>query len=785
MQSHSNLNNIRSLRIIIILCILLLANFGVVFANNSAIDDAVQPSSNPAPSQPESLPLAVRNDGSPEMPTEDVIDTATSARAGRARAMSIDLLTDQELVILGNDTSDLTYGAIATGDVNGDWIDDIIIGANLAGEGINRSMGGEIYVILGDPTINAQDYINLNITNNTFTTAHHDVLIYGPEKEDYAGTAVAVADFNGDALDDIIIGAKGADGPSNTRPTCGEVHIVYGRFNFPNIIDLNTTNANFEHGDHVIYGVDPYDEMGDEIVTGNVDGDNYEDICIGVNLGYGKDNNKPLAGETIVVYGDTTLNLGDTTDLNTSQYYLTIYGNDSFDRSGFSVCLADIDNDGKDDIIIGAPESSGYNNNFTSPGECYILYGDTRADLNQTGTNKMEWDLNVQPANVTFYGLNSTETFASSLVCGDIDNDSYPDLLIGVVDGDGPNGSGRVNTGKVYLYYGRPRSAEYTTIVNATFENVTVIHGAEANDRVGGSLVIADLDLDGHGDIIIGATAGDGSNNFRYDAGEVYIIFGSNRTNIGGIIDLDINDDTYSTKHHDKIIYGKRFNDGLGEKLIVADVDDDGLPDMLLLAPGGDGYQNKPVNVGNVHVLFGKPTIIIENITLINGDGPNRNTCYAKYDNYTFQVNITANKFRTDLEKVKVILAPKSFFELEFYWNRSSDKFSSGNYSYAYLTNESYSQWINGKNLWSLYMKVIFNWSYQYESLTHCYVYSYKYDNAEFFDSFQYIFKVENDLNFYGNFSIVGEFQGQLEYGDWVRGEEQITWGNQKVVYGN
>ena len=243
MQSHSNLNNIRSLRIIIILCILLLANFGVVFANNSAIDDAVQPSSNPAPSQPESLPLAVRNDGSPEMPTEDVIDTATSARAGRARAMSIDLLTDQELVILGNDTSDLTYGAIATGDVNGDWIDDIIIGANLAGEGINRSMGGEIYVILGDPTINAQDYINLNITNNTFTTAHHDVLIYGPEKEDYAGTAVAVADFNGDALDDIIIGAKGADGPSNTRPTCGEVHIVYGRFNFPNIIDLNTTNV--------------------------------------------------------------------------------------------------------------------------------------------------------------------------------------------------------------------------------------------------------------------------------------------------------------------------------------------------------------------------------------------------------------------------------------------------------------------------------------------------------------------------------------------------------------
>ncbi len=787
MKPQSKFDTGRYFRIISILCIILLASFSVVFVNGSSNHDTFPTSKeikNSITTNSDTLMSGDSNDNPSQISPKDGLDTFSNARDGGDRAMKIDLWDSSDLIIYGNASSDMEYGSIAKGDVNGDNIDDLIIGTSVAGIGLNRTMGGEVYVVFGAETISDQDYINLNGTDDTFTTAHYDIKIYGGEKDDYAGSAVAAADFNGDNIDDIIIGVRGADGLNNIRASCGEIHIIWGKYNFPEFIDLNTTTS-FTHADHIIYGVDPYDSIGERITSGYVNNDIYEDLCLGVDMAYSKDNTKPLAGETYVIYGDTTMNLGSSKDLNTSTNYLTIYGNDTLDRSGMSVCLSDIDNDGKDDIIIGAPESSGYNNNFYSPGECYIIYGDSKSKLNQTGTNKMEWDLNVQPANVIFYGLNDTETFGSTLTSGDIDNDTYPDLLIGVNDGDGPTGSDRLNSGKVYLYYGRPRSTEDSIIVNTSFENVTVIYGAEANDNSAEGLAIADLDKDGFGDIIIGATAADSYNNNRFDAGEVYIIYGSDRTNIGSIIDLNIADNTYSTKHYDKIIYGRRFNDGLGRKLFVSDVNSDALPDLVLLAPRGMGYQNIPPNVGNVHVLFGKPTIIIENVTLINGDGPNQNTCYARYDNYTFEVNVTANKFKTDLEQAKVTLAPNSNNELIFTWNRSNDKFSSANYPYAYLTNESYSQWIDGKNIWSLYFKVIFNWSYQYESLTHCYVSSFRYDLVEFFQSFQYIFKVENDLDFYGNFSIIGEYQGFVFYGDWVRGGEQLIWDRQKVVYDN
>ncbi|MHA2032182.1 MAG: FG-GAP repeat protein, partial [Candidatus Kariarchaeaceae archaeon] len=478
MKSQSKFDTGKYFRIITLLCILLLANFSVLFGNVSSNHDTFQTSDevNNLLSTPESLRSADNDPPRISQPADH--ETSSNARASRDRAMSIDLWYGSDLVIFGNASGDMEYGSMAKGDVNGDNIEDIIIGTSTAGIGLNRSMGGEVYVVFGRQNIADDDYINLNGTNDTFPAAHHDIEIYGGDKDDYAGSAVAAADVNGDNLDDIIIGVRGGDGFNNTRPSCGEIHIIWGKFNFPKIYDLNTTNASFIHADHIIYGVDEYDSLGERIATGYVNNDIYEDLCLGTDMAYSKNNTKPLAGETYVVYGDTTPNLGSEKDLNTSTNYLTIYGNDTFDRSGRSVCLSDIDNDGKDDIIIGAPESSGYNNNFSSPGECYIIYGDSKSKLNQTGITKMEWDLNVQAANVIFYGLNETETFGSTLTSGDIDNDTYPDLLIGVNNGDGPKGSGRSNSGKVYLWYGRPRSAENSTLVNTTFENVTVIYGA-------------------------------------------------------------------------------------------------------------------------------------------------------------------------------------------------------------------------------------------------------------------------------------------------------------------
>jgi hypothetical protein len=709
-----------------------------------------------------------------------------NSRLGRARAKTLDLLYEQELVIIGNHSSDMDYSSLATGDVNGDNVDDLIIGASYAGFiTVNRSMCGEVYVIYGDMNLTGYDYINLNSTNNSFTPYHHDIIIYGAEADDNAGTSVAALDLNGDNIDDIVIGARGADGLNNTRNSCGEVHIIFGKSNLPELIDLNTTNASLVHSDHEIYGPDLYDQLGESIDVGNVDGDNYEDLLLGVYSGFGKNNQAPLAGEAYVVFGNSTGSFGDYTDLNTSVEDLVIYGNDTMDSAAKSVCLGDLDDDGLDDIIISAPESSGYNNSNVSVGEVYIIYGDTRDNLNKTGTTKREWDLNTEPANVILWGLNKTETLGSSLAVGNIDNDNYNDILIGVVDGAGPPGSGKTNTGKVYLYYGTPRATEDSVNVNLTYDNVTMIFGAEIQDGTGYEVASADLDNDNFSDIIIAAPSGDSIGNQRIDGGDVYVIYGMDRATLGDVIDLNYFDNTYSTKHYDKVIFGRRFNDELGRAMVINDINNDGRLDLNLVAPKGDGYNLKPYNTGNIHVIFGKPSLTNDNVILLDGGGPAKNTCYARYKNYTFRANISVDRFQTDLDEVEIKFAPNSISEFTINWNATTDNFSSLNYDHVYITDNSSSKWIDGKNVWQLYITLIFNWSYQYESLTTVNIRSINYEGLEFINPFNFVFKVENDLDFYGNLSVLGEYQGELSSNVWARGGENMSWGGQKVVYGN
>jgi hypothetical protein len=310
-----------------------------------------------------------------------------------------------------------------------------------------------------------------------------------------------------------------------------------------------------------------------------------------------------------------------------------------------------------------------------------------------------------------------------------------------------------------------------------------MIFGANSQDIAGLATAISDLDGDGFDDIIISAPSGDGFAEIRFDSGEVYVIYGKTRNEIGDIIDLNINDDTYSTKHYDKVVYSRRINDEMGTDLVVNDFNNDGRPDLNLLAHKGDGYNLNPFNNGNVHILFGKPSITNKEIKLLDGGGIVGNTCYARYKNYTFRANITANRFRSDLKEVNITFAPKSINEFVINWNRTTDTFSSDNYDFVYFTDNSSSKWVNRKNIWSLYITLVFNWTFQFESFTGATIRSLNYEDIEFITPFNFVFKVENDLELSGIMLVTGEYQGELTNGDWVRGGEKITWTNKKVVY--
>ena len=120
-------------------------------------------------------------------------------------------------VINGIDVYDLSgYSVSSAGDVNGDGIDDLIIGAPNGNGG-----AGESYVVFGNNSGFAPS-LNLSTLDGT-----NGFVINGIDFSDSSGDSVSGAgDVNGDGLDDLIIGAREADPNGNSR--AGQSYVVFG-----------------------------------------------------------------------------------------------------------------------------------------------------------------------------------------------------------------------------------------------------------------------------------------------------------------------------------------------------------------------------------------------------------------------------------------------------------------------------------------------------------------------------------------------------------------------------
>ena len=125
------------------------------------------------------------------------------------------------LILNGIDSNDLSGNSVSSaGDVNGDGVDDIIIGARYADPN-GKSGAGESYVVFGSSggfTSGSLDLSSLNGSNG--------FILNGIDREDHSGRSVSSAgDVNGDGIDDIIIGA---DIATNDNFRAGESYIVFG-----------------------------------------------------------------------------------------------------------------------------------------------------------------------------------------------------------------------------------------------------------------------------------------------------------------------------------------------------------------------------------------------------------------------------------------------------------------------------------------------------------------------------------------------------------------------------
>ncbi len=237
-----------------------------------------------------------------------------------------------DIIMIGQAEGDNFGGGYSPGDLNGDGYDDVIASAKYNDEG--GTDAGKAYIYFGGVSMD--------------TTA--DITMLGDSAyARFGGGTYPAGDVNGDGYDDIIIGDMRND---EAGTDAGKAYIYFGGAAMDKIADISMTGE--AEGDH--FG-------GSVSSPGDVNGDGYDDVIITASL---NDEGGSNTGKVYVFFGGATMdNIAD----------VTMTGETSGDDFGASASFAgDVNGDGYDDIIVGAPYY-----NIYQDGKVYIYFSSAQS----------------------------------------------------------------------------------------------------------------------------------------------------------------------------------------------------------------------------------------------------------------------------------------------------------------------------------------------------------------------------------------------------------------------